>query len=36
MAGATLQTTKGLGHRRIIVMPTTVRASIRFLNGETA
>lgn len=31
---ATLMTTKGLGHRRIVVMPTIVRASVRFLKGE--
>lgn len=36
MSGATLLTTKGLGHRRIIVMPAAVRASIRFLKGETS
>lgn len=36
LAGATLVMTKGLGHRRIIVMPTTVRAAIRFLKGESA
>jgi pimeloyl-ACP methyl ester carboxylesterase len=31
---ATLMTTRGLGHRRIIVMPHVVRAAIRFL-GES-
>lgn len=32
---ARLLETKGLGHRRIIVMPNVVRASVKFLTGET-
>jgi pimeloyl-ACP methyl ester carboxylesterase len=30
-SGATLQATKGLGHRRIIIMPVVVKAAVRFL-----
>jgi fermentation-respiration switch protein FrsA (DUF1100 family) len=32
--GGTLHTTRGLGHRRIVIMPTVVRTSIRYLKGE--
>ena len=33
---ATLMQTKGLGHERIVIMPSTVRATVRFLAGESA
>ena len=33
---ATLMQTKGLGHERIVIMPSTVRAAVRFLASEGA